>query len=72
MALFSYTFDGAANKALLEYILEIFFLERSDVELIRGEQSRSKQLKTSEAAIRTSDRLATILDSGSNWLNFNS
>ncbi|MFL5328970.1 MAG: DUF167 domain-containing protein [Gemmataceae bacterium] len=36
--------EGKANAALVEFIAELFSVKRSQVELVRGETSRSKTL----------------------------
>jgi len=36
--------DGKANAALLELLREVLDVSRSDVEIVRGETSRSKQV----------------------------
>jgi len=36
--------DGKANKALIKFLSKLFKLKLSEIEIIRGEQSRSKDL----------------------------
>lgn len=53
--------EGAANKSLREFVAESFSLNKSGVQLVRGEKSREKTLRLALSAALARVRLAALL-----------